>query len=57
MTQTESAALLQEVQRYLALVDFLRAEGREPRWRTGFESECAAGPVMALAPIEKRRQR
>jgi hypothetical protein len=57
MTQTESAALLQEVQRYLALVDLLRAEGREPRWRTGYESERAAGLVVERAPIEKGRHR
>jgi hypothetical protein len=55
---TERAeAVAAEAQRYLALVDLFRAEGREPRWRTDYEPERTAFLASERSPIKRRRQR
>jgi hypothetical protein len=56
MKHNGSADLLQEMERYLTLVDLLRAEGREPRWRTDYESERAACLASERSLVDRRRQ-
>ena len=45
LTTTSGAELIDEIQRYLELVDALRAAGREPNWRRDLDPQDD-GPDM-----------
>lgn len=41
----DADGLVSEIQRYLATVDVFRAEGCEPRWRTGSSVPASRSPA------------
>jgi hypothetical protein len=53
---TISGTLAEEAARYLAVIDFFRREGCEPRWRPESESGSAVRTTPAPQKSTRRRQ-